>query len=124
VERCNLQLFRQSGVTHGFVLAAGRLISELQRSMIEPSQLKQGLAQWAADDRSRLLYGQEVAEIYVSYRYLLTKINRVDQDLFAWRSLDALRGKPLCWKGSPVFFYGFDDFTSLQLDAIESLALI
>ena len=46
----------------------------------------------------------------------------VDSELFAWRALDALRRDPAAWGGTPVFVYGFDDFTPLELDALETLA--
>src|SRR6202035_4268274 len=36
-------------------------------------------------------------------------------------ALDALRRKPALWESTPVALYGFDDFTELQLDAIETL---
>ena len=37
---------------------------------------------------------------------------------------DALRLSPGAWGGVPVLFYGFDDFTGPELDAIRTLALI
>jgi ATP-dependent helicase/DNAse subunit B len=40
------------------------------------------------------------------------------------RALDALRGAPSLWGETPVLFYGFDDLTPLQLDAIETLGRI
>src|SRR5207244_3341047 len=43
-------------------------------------------------------------------------------ELFAWRALDALRHEPQRWGRTPVFVYGFDDFTDLELDALETLA--
>ena len=44
-------------------------------------------------------------------------------ELFAWRALDALREKPEAWGGTPLFIYGFDDFTPLELDALETIAV-
>ncbi len=43
-------------------------------------------------------------------------------DLRAWRALDALRAAPASWGTRPVFFYGFDDLTPVQRDAVETLA--
>ncbi len=40
------------------------------------------------------------------------------------RALDALRERPALWARTPVLFYGFDDLTRLQLDAIETLGRI
>ncbi len=45
-------------------------------------------------------------------------------ELFAWRALDALRAAPRRWGATPVFFYGFDDMTALERDAIETLSRI
>ena len=48
----------------------------------------------------------------------------VDAELFAWRALDALRAQPDRWGRDAVFFYGFDDLTRLERDAVETLARI
>ncbi len=40
------------------------------------------------------------------------------------RALDALRRRPALWGATPVLFYGFDDLTRLQLDAIETLGRV
>src|SRR5439155_1731469 len=37
-------------------------------------------------------------------------------------ALDALRVDPAAWGATPVFFYGFDDLTPLERDAVETLA--
>ena len=42
--------------------------------------------------------------------------------LRAFAALDALRLDPWRWGGAPVFLYGFDDLTALQLDAVATLA--
>ena len=36
--------------------------------------------------------------------------------------LDALRLAPSAWGTTPVFLYGFDDLTDVQLDAVRTLA--
>ena len=46
----------------------------------------------------------------------------MDEELFAWRALDALRAEREAWGHTPVFVYGFDDFNGLQLDALDTLA--
>ena len=46
----------------------------------------------------------------------------VDQDLYAWGALKALREKRAAsWGATPVFMYGFDDFTELEFRTIEEL---
>src|SRR5205085_3088126 len=39
-----------------------------------------------------------------------------------WQALDRLRHEPHRWGRTPVFVYGFDDFTELELEALEVLA--
>ena len=39
-------------------------------------------------------------------------------------ALDELRRTPARWGATPVLFYGFDDLTRLQLDAIETLGRV
>src|SRR3712207_9249393 len=44
------------------------------------------------------------------------------RSLYAWRALDALRANPEAWGSTPVFVYGFDDFTPIELGLIEALS--
>jgi RecB family exonuclease len=108
----------------GFARAAARLIAELERSLVEPAALRRALREVAGGDRARRRYGDEVAGLYAEYRRLLERSGRTDAELFAWRALDALRARPDRWGGSPVFLYGFDDLTRLELDAIETLSRV
>ncbi len=55
---------------------------------------------------------------------MVGKIGRVDREQRATRALDALRRAPGLWGRTPVLFYGFDDLTRLQLDAIETLGVV
>src|SRR4029078_4110260 len=43
-------------------------------------------------------------------------------ELFAWHALERLRREPHHWGRTAVFVYGFDDFTELELEALEVLA--
>ncbi len=47
-----------------------------------------------------------------------------DPERQATRALDLLRRTPVLWGSMPVLLYGFDDFTRLQLDAIETLGVV
>ena len=105
----------------GFVRATRRFVAELGRSMVEPPRLTRALRDWAGEGPRRT-YADEVARIYSRYRDGLDAAGLVDAELFAWRALDALRVEPRLWGRSPVFAYGFDDFTRLELDALETLA--
>jgi ATP-dependent helicase/DNAse subunit B len=122
VERSRLEVLGPSSERPGFARAALRFVADLERSMIEPARLTSGLRAWA-EDGPRAAYAEEVAEVYRRYRAGLEAAGLVDDDLFAWRALEALRAHPGAWGATPVFVYGFDDFTPLELDVLEELSL-
>jgi ATP-dependent helicase/DNAse subunit B len=121
VRGVGLRELRASAAQPGFARAAARLIGELERSMIEPGAFERALAEWAGRG-PRARYAREVAAIYSAYRERLDASGLVDEDLFAWRAVDALRERPHDFGRTPVFVYGFDDFTPIELDALEMLA--
>ena len=114
----------ESAQAPGFMAAAGELIAELQRSLVTPQRFASALRSWAAQDQRRGPYAQDLARLYLAYADELRRLGRVDAELFAWRALDALREAPGGWGTDPVFFYGFDDLTALERDAVETLARI
>jgi ATP-dependent helicase/DNAse subunit B len=113
-----------SAAAGGFAGAAGRLISELQRSLVTPQRFVQALRAWAAEDERRAGYARDLGALYSAYCNELDRAGQVDEDLYAWRALDALRAAPGRWGQDAVFFYGFDDLHPLERDAIETLARI
>jgi ATP-dependent helicase/DNAse subunit B len=117
----DLRELRESAERPGFVRAAVRLVSDIERSAVEPARFEDALAAWAGRGPRRG-YAREVASIYTAYREALEDGGLLDDDLFAWRAVDALREEAWRWGTTPVFFYGFDSFTPLELDAIEALA--
>jgi ATP-dependent helicase/nuclease subunit B len=119
-----LDVLRASASAAGFAAAAGELIAELQRSLVDPGRFITGLRAWAAQDVRRAPYAHELGRIYGDYVRELDRLGRVDRELYAWRALDALRAAPYRWGGEPVFFYGFDDLTALERDAVETLARV
>ncbi|MEA2386728.1 MAG: hypothetical protein QOJ22_902 [Thermoleophilaceae bacterium] len=121
VRGAGLRELRASAEQPGFARAAGRLVSELERAMIEPAAFERALDQWAGHGPRRR-YAREVASIYRAYRDRLEAAGLVDDDLFAWRAVDALRERPDDFGRTPVLVYGFDDFTPIELDALETLA--
>ena len=121
VRRSDLKVLAASAAQPGFARAARRFATELERSMVEPARFTEALRRWAGDG-SRRAYADEVATVYRRYREGLDAAGLVDEDLFAWRALNELRENPLCWRGTPLFVYGFDDFDPLQLDALETLS--
>jgi ATP-dependent helicase/DNAse subunit B len=121
VRGVELRELADSAAQPGFARAAARLISELERSMIEPGSFERALDQWAGHGPRRR-YAREVTSIYRSYRDRLDAAGLTDDDLFAWRAVDALRERPHDFGRTPVLVYGFDDFTPIELDALETLA--
>jgi ATP-dependent helicase/DNAse subunit B len=111
IQTVRLQELAESARTPGFVAAAVELIAELERSLIKPERFARSGA-------------GEVAAIYSAYARELDRVGRVDAELYAWAALDALRENPGRWGATEVFFYGFDDLTPLERDAIETLARV
>ena len=121
VRRAGLEALAASAARPGFARSAVRLFAELERSRVEPGRLGAALKRWAPDG-PRAAYAGEIASLYRAYRERLDAAGLVDSELFAWRALDALRHEPHRWGRTPVFVYGFDDFTELELEALEVLA--
>ncbi|TMM12355.1 MAG: hypothetical protein E6G00_03630 [Actinobacteria bacterium] len=105
----------------GFARAAGRFFAELGRAMVDAARLRVALRAWAGDGprRSR---AEDLASLYSSYRDVLEDAGLVDDQLFAWRALEALRANPSGWRATPVHVYGFDDFTEIELALLETLS--
>ena len=122
VRRAGFTVLADSAGRPGFARAALRFIAELERSMVEPPRLIQALRSWAGDG-PRAAYAEEIGELYRRYREGLDAAGLVDDDLYAWGALAALRARPSAWAGTPVFVYGFDDFTELEFRTIEELAV-
>ncbi len=111
-----------SARTGGFARALLRLVDELEEQRVTPQRFTQALRAWAAEDEGRRAYADEVAGLYSAYRRKLERLGRRDEPLHAAAALDAIREDPAAWGSTPVFVYGFDDLTSLQRDAVETLA--
>jgi ATP-dependent helicase/DNAse subunit B len=106
----------------GFVRALGELFAELALARVTPSRLSAALDGSLSDSRAAL--GFDLAGAYSDYHRRLARIGRLDEEQRAMRALDALRERPSLWAGTPALFYGFDDLTRLQLDAIETLGAV
>ena len=116
-----LRTMSRSADTPGFAAAAGALFAELQRSLVTPARFTSALRSWAAAPGGRAAYAGELGGLYSAYRRRLERLGRPDREGYAWAALDALRAAPASWGGRPVFFYGFDDLTPIQRDAVETL---
>jgi ATP-dependent helicase/DNAse subunit B len=108
--------------TPGFAGALLRLIAELEQQRVDPPRLAQALKAWAAGGEARGAFAGELSALVFAYREALDRLGRRDEELHTAAALDAIRLEPHRWGATPVLFYGFDDLTPLQLDAVETLA--
>jgi ATP-dependent helicase/DNAse subunit B len=108
--------------TPGFPRALLRLIAELEQQRVDPPRLAQALRVWAEGNAARGAFASELSALAFAYREGLERLGRRDSELHTAAALDAIRLEPQRWGGTPVLFYGFDDLTPLQLDAVETLA--
>lgn len=121
VRRTDLELLARSAERDGFAGAAVRFFAELERARVEPDRLEEALARWVGRGPRRR-YAIEISSLYAAYRERLESAGLVDSELFAAGAVDRLRAEPYRWGRTPVFVYGFDDFTELELDALDVLA--
>ncbi len=108
----------------GTARALGAFVAELHVARIGPARLRRALADWAAADPASRARGSELAAFHEDYTLTLRALGRSDAEQRATRALDELRRAPARWGTRPVLFYGFDDFTPLQLDTIETLGAV
>jgi hypothetical protein len=116
----------------GFARALGELIAELRVRRVTPARFAAALQTGAVANGGAGSAGEaraagsarELAALFARYAELLDQIGRVDAEQRAVLALDALRRSPSRWGQKPVLFYGFDDFTPLQLDTIETLGAV
>ena len=108
------------------VRSLAALVGELEVERVTPARLRGALDAWAAADPGRAPHARELGELFEGYRRGLERLRgaRVSPERQATRALDALRRAPALWGATPVLLYGFDDFTRLQLDAIETLGVV
>ncbi|HEX3519860.1 MAG TPA: PD-(D/E)XK nuclease family protein [Solirubrobacteraceae bacterium] len=107
----------------GFVAAIEALFAELRVRRVSPATLTRALGGWAEQHEagaSRVGIGR----LFERYHAELAGIGRIDREQRAVAALDELRRTPARWGATPVLFYGFDDLTRLQLDAIETLGRV
>ena len=118
----NLQALDESAHAVGFARATGHLIAELEQARVAPPRITAALRSWAHGVPERLGYAADLSAIYRRYVQGVEEVGMVDAEMFAWGALDRLRERPDRWPGTAVFLYGFDDFTPIELDTIETLA--
>jgi RecB family exonuclease len=112
-----LEALADSAATPGFAVAVGRLLAGLAAQRVSAPRFAAALraGQHRPADR-------DLALIALRYAAALAAAGADDAESAAWGALDALRADPARWRGTPVFFYGFDDLTPIEQDAVETLA--
>ncbi|HEY3828197.1 MAG TPA: PD-(D/E)XK nuclease family protein [Solirubrobacteraceae bacterium] len=110
--------------TRGLTRALGALVAELQVQRVPAERLRAALRAWAVADPSQMARATQLGTLYEEYERVVGGLGRADSEQRATRALDALRRNPASWRAVPVALYGFDDFTPLQLDAVETLGVL
>jgi RecB family exonuclease len=112
-----LETLGESAATPGFASAVGHFLAALVTQRIPPGRFIGALRAWRDDP-----YSRDLAAIYRRYAAAVERTGAQDAESHAWSTLDALRATPTRWRDTPVFFYGFDDLTRVEQDAVETLA--
>lgn len=103
--------------------ALGGAIAELQAADLSSSQLRATLRAQQGERRAQMLL-----ELHESYNHNLSRHRLLDAEQRARRALDVLRQRPALWRAgarpAPVLLYGFDDLTSLQMDAVQTIGQV
>jgi ATP-dependent helicase/DNAse subunit B len=107
-----------AGVRAGTAAELAKLVADLETQRVTPARLSGAVRAWGTGGETLAW----VCRAFERYRAVLTSIGRADRELRVTSALDALRRYPASWGATPVALYGFDDFTPLQLDTIETLA--
>ena len=111
-----------SARTAGFAAALVALVGELARSGIGTGRFLAAMRAWAAAAPERGAYATDLGVVVAAYRDRLERLGRSEPADADRAAFDLLRVAPRAWGGTPVLLYGFDDFTAVQIDAIETLA--
>jgi ATP-dependent helicase/DNAse subunit B len=120
---------RGGGVERGYARELARLVGELERTRVTPARLRKALGAWERSQPGMAAGLRVLGEVYGRYGRAMRDAGLMDLDARNADALDALRKSPALWRaeGVPetaVFFYGFDDLTTVELDAIETLACL
>ncbi|MCX6370946.1 MAG: exodeoxyribonuclease V subunit gamma [Solirubrobacterales bacterium] len=111
-----------SAVTAGFARALAELAAELGERAVGPREFSAAAARWVAAIPARKGYADDLAALYGAYSERIERVGALDPAAYARAVCDALVADTTLWQATPVFLYGFDDFTDPQLDAIEAVA--
>jgi ATP-dependent helicase/DNAse subunit B len=117
-----LQRLAAAAATPGFAPALVSFAQELGEARVDPPRFVRAVRDWAGDDASRRAYADELGALVLAYGRAAERTGRRDRPQHVTAALDALRLDPARWGGTPVFLYGFDDFSPLQRDVLDTLA--
>jgi ATP-dependent helicase/DNAse subunit B len=110
-------LGRIAGIRAGTAAELAKLVADLETQRVTPARLRGAVRAWGVAGETLAW----VCSAFERYQAALASMGRADRELRVTSALDALRRNPAPWDATPVALYGFDDFTPLQLDAIETL---
>lgn len=111
-----------SAATAGFARTLSELAAELGERAVGPREFAAALGRWAAAVPARKGYADDLAALVGAYSERVERIGALDSAAYERAVCDALTADTTLWEATPVFLYGFDDFTDPQLDAIEAVA--
>lgn len=123
VAACDLGPTARSAATPGFAGALVALAGELAGHGVGTGRFVAAMRSWAQAEPARRAYAEDLGRLVAAYRDRLERLGRLDPADADRAALDVIRREPRRWEATPVAFYGFDDFTPAQLDAIETLAV-
>ncbi len=123
-QRAPLRALREVSTTAGFVSGLTALVAQLGAQRVTPARWAGALRAWATEDPGVVDWASDLRVLYDGYERALSRVGRPDAERRAAGALDALAREPAGWRNRPVCFYGFDDLTTLQLEAIDTLARI
>jgi ATP-dependent helicase/DNAse subunit B len=89
----------------GYPDALGRALAELDGALVEPADLDEPLASFAA-----------------AYRAELALLDAWDRGALRRRAIERLTGDLGAWNGSPVLVHGFEDLTGAEWRLLEALS--
>lgn len=98
------------------------LFNDLKQGMNTPEKLADAFTRWAGDSYRTANYLNDVLKLYRSYLEELQNLNLLDEQLLRWELVEVLENGELV-ETSPIFLYGFDDFTTSQRRILELLSL-
>ncbi len=116
-----LTVLTDAAGTAGFATALSRICGEVAQARCDPRRFALAMTIWGKAER-REAFAADLAALNGAYVGRLERLGCVDPARHAWSVLDALRLNPACWSRTPVFLYGFDDLTDVQLDAVRTLS--